>query len=576
MPWPEYPPTRARRSLRLDLGRDHLLYRGDGGDERLRGRPGRCSRRSPGRRSARLGPSWRARPPPAGLIGKMTATIAEVSGGRFVSAPRRGWNEEEFRAFGLPFDHRVSRSRRRSASSACCGRAGHLAGATCRLRMPSSCPGRCAAPQDRQQRAAHACGDAPARACLEHVVRGLRTSPDAFATLNEHQRGGDAAEEAGDIERSACDLRLDGSTASARPRRTPAAGRGVAGPDRLGAAGAARRRDEIILVVDPVTGHSRSAGSARSWPSSQADSRAELDRRYRDARRKRDAYCPPRRRRAPPRPALRWTPTGSGRASMRWPTGSRSAAAVLAERLLPGRRTPVLRSRTRRARTRGEDRQERAPADGAADAGAPCRGRRRLPRRAGRGGGRADRDHGNCMGVRLGIRIAAASRAGGGAGRFHGGGLVTDDPKSPHRSAGALRAEIYLGHADQDPSNSAQQIAETRRCARRRSPIAPSSIRRPPRLHDVRHARVRRAGNRTPLHRAVRAAGPHDRQIGNEAAQRGPRRAPAPPRGSRPAGGRGARPGRGSASDARSRPPSRASPRRARSSSSRRPARCRR
>lgn len=68
---------------------------------------------------------------------------------------------------------------------------------------------------------------------------------------------------------------------------------------------------------------------------------------------------------------------------------------------------------------------------------------------------------GYCMGVRLGIRIAAAhpERVAALAG-FHGGGLVTDDPQSPHRSAGALRAELYLGHADQDPSNSAEQIAE--------------------------------------------------------------------------------------------------------------------
>jgi carboxymethylenebutenolidase len=68
---------------------------------------------------------------------------------------------------------------------------------------------------------------------------------------------------------------------------------------------------------------------------------------------------------------------------------------------------------------------------------------------------------GYCMGVRLGIRIAAAhpERVAALAG-FHGGGLVTDDPQSPHLSAGTLRAEVYLGHADQDPSNSEEQIAE--------------------------------------------------------------------------------------------------------------------
>jgi carboxymethylenebutenolidase len=67
---------------------------------------------------------------------------------------------------------------------------------------------------------------------------------------------------------------------------------------------------------------------------------------------------------------------------------------------------------------------------------------------------------GYCMGTRLGIRIAAAhpDRVAALAG-FHGGGLVTDDAASPHLSAGALRAELYFGHADNDGSNSPEQIA---------------------------------------------------------------------------------------------------------------------
>ena len=67
---------------------------------------------------------------------------------------------------------------------------------------------------------------------------------------------------------------------------------------------------------------------------------------------------------------------------------------------------------------------------------------------------------GYCMGARLAWRVAAAhpDRIAALAG-FHGGSLVTDDAESPHRSAGALHAEVYLGHADQDPSNTAEQIA---------------------------------------------------------------------------------------------------------------------
>lgn len=65
-----------------------------------------------------------------------------------------------------------------------------------------------------------------------------------------------------------------------------------------------------------------------------------------------------------------------------------------------------------------------------------------------------------CMGVRLALRIAAAhpDRVAALAG-FHGGGLVTEDPQSPHTLAPALGAELYFGHADNDGSNSPEQIA---------------------------------------------------------------------------------------------------------------------
>ena len=43
------------------------------------------------------------------LLAKQATTIDEISGGRFVLGLGAGWNETEFRAFGLPFDHRVDR-----------------------------------------------------------------------------------------------------------------------------------------------------------------------------------------------------------------------------------------------------------------------------------------------------------------------------------------------------------------------------------------------------------------------------------------------------------------------------------
>jgi carboxymethylenebutenolidase len=67
---------------------------------------------------------------------------------------------------------------------------------------------------------------------------------------------------------------------------------------------------------------------------------------------------------------------------------------------------------------------------------------------------------GYCMGARLALRIAEAhpQRVAALAG-FHGGGLVTDDPESPHHSLPKLQAEVYFGHADNDRSNNAEQIA---------------------------------------------------------------------------------------------------------------------
>ena len=67
---------------------------------------------------------------------------------------------------------------------------------------------------------------------------------------------------------------------------------------------------------------------------------------------------------------------------------------------------------------------------------------------------------GYCMGARVGWRIATdfPDRVAALAG-FHAGGLVTDAPDSPHHSAEDVKAELYFGFADQDPSMSAEQIA---------------------------------------------------------------------------------------------------------------------
>jgi alkanesulfonate monooxygenase SsuD/methylene tetrahydromethanopterin reductase-like flavin-dependent oxidoreductase (luciferase family) len=43
------------------------------------------------------------------LLAKMAASLDEISHGRFTLGIGAGWHEPEFNAFGVPFDHRVSR-----------------------------------------------------------------------------------------------------------------------------------------------------------------------------------------------------------------------------------------------------------------------------------------------------------------------------------------------------------------------------------------------------------------------------------------------------------------------------------
>lgn len=66
---------------------------------------------------------------------------------------------------------------------------------------------------------------------------------------------------------------------------------------------------------------------------------------------------------------------------------------------------------------------------------------------------------GYCMGGVLGLRTAAAhpDRIAAVA-SFHAGRLVTEAEDSPHRLVGRITAELYFGHADQDPSMPADQI----------------------------------------------------------------------------------------------------------------------
>ena len=90
---------------------DHLLYRGDGRPERG---PWDCwtilAALAAVTTRVELGPLVACtafRPP--GMLARAAAAVDEVSGGRLRASFGAGWNEEEFRAFGIPFDRRIAR-----------------------------------------------------------------------------------------------------------------------------------------------------------------------------------------------------------------------------------------------------------------------------------------------------------------------------------------------------------------------------------------------------------------------------------------------------------------------------------
>jgi hypothetical protein len=112
--WPEYVAmARAAEEVGFDsiwVG-DHMLYRGDGRPERgpwdawtvLAGLAAVTER-------VTIGPlvACTAFHHP-GPLARTAAAVDELSGGRLVLALGSGWNEPEFRAFGIPCDHRVER-----------------------------------------------------------------------------------------------------------------------------------------------------------------------------------------------------------------------------------------------------------------------------------------------------------------------------------------------------------------------------------------------------------------------------------------------------------------------------------
>jgi alkanesulfonate monooxygenase SsuD/methylene tetrahydromethanopterin reductase-like flavin-dependent oxidoreductase (luciferase family) len=264
--WPEYlAMARAAEDIGFDsiwVG-DHLLYRGDGGPERGPWDAWTLlAALAVGTQRVQLGPlvACTAFHPP-GLIARMAATLAEVSAERFVLGLGAGWNEDEFRAFGVPFDHRVSRFEESFAiiRGLLAGERVTLAGSYVQAEDAVLSP----APPARPRLMIGSNGPRMLAVALPHVdawntwYADFGNSPEGFAALND--RISTAARAAGrdpaEIERSACVY-----VALERPDRGRVITREappLEGPPRRIASTlsdfAQAGADEAILVVNPIS-----------------------------------------------------------------------------------------------------------------------------------------------------------------------------------------------------------------------------------------------------------------------------------------------------------------------------------
>ena len=242
---------------------DHLLYRGDGRPERgpwnawalLAALAGVTER-------VALGPLVACtafqRP---GLLAHIAATVDEVSGGRLVVGLGAGWNEVEFRAYGMPFDHRIARFAeafeiiRRLLAGEHVTLAGAYESVEDAVLLPR--------PARRAPLMVGGNGPRLLAATLPHVdawntwFDRFGNTPEGFAALNgEIEAAARAAgRDPGAVERSACVLVVMDRGAGEREVPddvVPLEGdaNAIAGGLRaLAEAGA----DEAILVVDPIT-----------------------------------------------------------------------------------------------------------------------------------------------------------------------------------------------------------------------------------------------------------------------------------------------------------------------------------
>jgi alkanesulfonate monooxygenase SsuD/methylene tetrahydromethanopterin reductase-like flavin-dependent oxidoreductase (luciferase family) len=264
--WPEYAALAgAAEAAGFDsiwLG-DHLLYRDDGREERgpwdvwsLLSALAAVTDR------VRLGPLVAcAGFGPAAMLARRAAAVQEISGGRLVFGLGAGWNETEFRAFGIPYDDRASRFnesfeivRRLLAGERLtwAGRFEQLADAVVLPRPSVPVP-----------LMVGSTGERVLRATLPHVdawniwYDWYGNTPEGFAAANERVSGllRDAGRDPREVVRTATVFvvlhggRPDRPHSRAVPPLTGPPDVIAAGLTELAAAGV----EEAILVVSPIT-----------------------------------------------------------------------------------------------------------------------------------------------------------------------------------------------------------------------------------------------------------------------------------------------------------------------------------
>jgi probable F420-dependent oxidoreductase len=269
--WQEYVAmARAAEETGFDsiwLG-DHLLYRDSDGERGPWDVWTLLAGLAAVTRRVRLGPLVACtafhRP---GMLARLAASVDEISGGRLVVGLGAGWNEAEFRAFGVPFDRRVARFGeafeiiRRLLAGEHVTFAGRFYGVEDAVLLPR--------PARRPSLMVGANGPRMLAITLPHVdawntwFTHYGNTAEGFAQRNAAIT--DAAERAGrdptEIARSACVLvAIEGGSDERLRTATPVDADDLGGHlDALARAGA----DEAILVLSLITEQSiRALGAA--------------------------------------------------------------------------------------------------------------------------------------------------------------------------------------------------------------------------------------------------------------------------------------------------------------------------